>query len=163
MPYTQSQLEAAEDRLSTAKENWQDSVSEWNEFVNLLCYTDTKHAAEAAATWFTPTDSSCTQSGSSCSHADKKNCQDVIADIRATVIPTLRANYTELQAAQASYDTISKDVEPIDPGGTGTGGTGTDGDNGNGVKKKSYMWLIIIGIIVLLVIGGLIWYFRFRK
>ena len=160
MAYTKEQLEDAEDRLATAKENWQESVTEWAAFVNLLCYKDTKYDAVAGATWFTPNDSSCTQAGS-CKHSDKKNCQDVIADIRANVIPSLRVNYAELGAAQTNYNTVLAGQAVTPPPTPPANGNG-NGNGGNAEKKgKSNAWVyfIIIAVIVVGVLGLL----RYKK
>lgn len=109
MPLISPQLEAAQKRNDDAKKNWQNEVQYWTDkFINLECYKDEKHDVFAAATWFTPTDTSCTSAGE-CTTSDKRNCQQQIELIRGR-IGTLRGNYNEFLAAQANYDKVFVEV-----------------------------------------------------
>lgn len=112
MPYSstqQAKLDVAQKRNDAAKTNWEGAKKFWQQhFIDLKCYSDTKWDAVAAATWFTPNDSSCTVKGS-CTSSDKATCKSEIALVRDN-IASLRTTYTELGAAQANYDKVFAEV-----------------------------------------------------
>lgn len=108
----QAKIDAAVKRNDIAKENWKNAVDWWNtHFVNLACYKDTKYDALAAATWFTPNDSSCTGfgGGMNCTNSQKQTCKSEIALV-ISKIGNIRADYTEYIAAQANYDKVFGEV-----------------------------------------------------
>lgn len=113
MAYTteqQGRIDVALARLDAAKGAWAIFVGKWGtKFIDLPCYSDTKHSAYAAATWFRPSDASCTRKGD-CTGDDKRACKNAIEDIRANLIPPLRTAYSELGAAQANYDKVLAEV-----------------------------------------------------
>lgn len=105
----QAKIDAAQNRLNTAKDNWKGANDFWQQhFIDLKCYDDTKHDIMQAVSWFTPTDVSCTEKGS-CTHSDKKHCQDEIALVRSK-IGFIRSTYAELNSAQQNYDTVLNEV-----------------------------------------------------
>lgn len=114
MAYTQEQqarINAANSRNDLAKQEWAKAVAFWNQhFVNIKCYTDVKYPAEAGATWFTPTDSKCSQGGNGCTTDDKRFCKAEIALIRSN-IGSIRNAYTELNAAQVNYDRVVAEID----------------------------------------------------
>jgi len=113
MAYTASQqarLDAAKARLDNATAAWALAVDYWNtNFMSVKCYTDTKFDAVAAATWFTPNDSSCSQA-KNCTVDDKRNCKDKIYFASTRGVQQARTAYPELLAAQQNYDTVIAQV-----------------------------------------------------
>lgn len=163
MPFTSSQqarIDAAQQRNDAAKAQWLKWVSYWNVmFVNMACYKDTKHPVEAAATWFTPNDSSCS-SGKGCTSDDKQNCKANIKDILNN-IGSLRNAYIEFNAAQKNYDKVFAEVtEEAKNDPAFITQQNQIAANANAQKLK---W--VFGIVVVVVISfGVYAYFKwFRK
>lgn len=113
MPFTSQQqlkLDAAQKRNDAAKDAWKSATEFWNfNFIGLKCYTDVKYDVVAAATWFTPTDQSCSTKGSECKTSDKQDCKNAIQFIRDNM-DMIRNAYAEFIAAQANYDKVFNEV-----------------------------------------------------
>lgn len=163
MPYTsaqQSKLDAAQKRNDAAKNAWATQVEFWNKnFVSIPCYTDTKYDAVAAATWFTPNDSSCSQ-GKGCTHKQKVDCKDAINTVLNN-IKYIRSAYTELGNAQKNYDTVFAEV---------TAEVQNDPDfishqneiiaNAAANKLK---WIFWISVVVVVAIAAFVYFKWFKK
>lgn len=158
MPYTVSQqarLDAAKNRLDAAIKQWDGAQNLWNTlFVGEPCYTDTKYDAIAAATWFTPNDSSCSTKGD-CKTADKNRCKNNIAQVRNR-IPEIKSAYTEYLAAKTNYDTVVAQVNKE-----------VQNDPGFILEqqqiKANMKTIIFIGVAVIIVAGLVFIYFKWIR
>ena len=111
MPYTslqQDKINKAQGRLDNAKATYGTNVTRYNDWVASIqdCYKDPFQDAVAASSWYNPTKNPCQAKGS----CDLSNCKNVIDKINDDIIPTLRAAYNELQAAQQNFDKVLAEV-----------------------------------------------------
>lgn len=156
----QDKLDAAQQRNDAAKKDWQSAVDFWNtHFVNLKCYKDKKYDVVAAATWFTPNDSSCSE-GTGCTHSDKVNCKSEIALVR-NHIGSIRNSYTELDAAQKNYDAVFSEVTneaKNDPAFILQQNQIEANASANRLK-----WIFWIAVVVIVALAAFVWFKWIKK
>lgn len=111
MGYTAEQkgrIDAATQRLETAKSAYAGNVNRYNEWVASVqpCYQDPIESASAASTWYNPT-VKCKPRITGC---HPENCKSTIDLLNGNVIPALRAAYQELNGAQSNYDKVLQEI-----------------------------------------------------
>lgn len=159
-PEQQARINAAQKRKDDSISVWKDWNNFWTvHFLNLSCYKDTKHSIENAVSWFTPTDASCTAQGS-CKNDGKNFCKSEIGYVRNN-IGNIKAAYAELQAAQANYDQVFREVSAE---------VLADPDTIKDLKEievsaqaTRLRWIFAIIVVIILAAAAYIWWRWFRK
>lgn len=163
MPFTstqQAKLDAAQARNDAAKKGWQAATEFWNtHFVGLACYKDVKYDVVAAATWFTPNDSSCSQ-GTDCSHKDKVNCKAEIELVRNNM-GMIKAAYIEFGAAQANYDKVFGEVTAEAAADPQLQLEQAEIEANAGANKLK--WIFWISVVVVVAIAAFVYFKWIRK
>lgn len=171
MAYTKSQqtrLDAAQQRLDTAKDSYAEAVRQFNNnAANVIpCYTEETFYGVASAetgAW-NPNRTKCTREGA-CNNASKNQCQNFVDQLNSTFIPALRNWYLERNDAQTNYDKVFDEIAAeikADPDFIHTQ-TGIQAEAAASAQYKKYMYIFLaIGVIV---IAFLIfaWWKWFRK
>lgn len=169
MAYTalqQAKIDAAQTRLNTAKSTYSTWVSSYNDWVASIqtCYKDQIQDAAQAATWYNLTKGPCTNQGQNCTQASVQNCKNVVDKLNNETIPSLRAAYTELNAAQSNFDKVLNEIatevqnDPSVIADIQNTNTQIEAD-----AKVRTTRIIIIGIVIIIIIGAFVWYKYIRK
>lgn len=160
-PEQQARIDAAQKRKDGAVAQWKLWNDFWtNNFLNEPCYKDTKYSIDNVTGWgFTPNDSSCTAQGD-CKTSGKNSCKDSIGYVRNN-ISNIQSGFAELQAAQANYDQVFKEV---------SGQVLADPDTIKDLKKieedaraSRLRWIFAIIVVIILGAAAFIWWKWFRK